>query len=264
MGSIARTILIAALLAAPLSAGVIYDFEIKAHTASGVRTSKRRIVVEGGRLRSDFGDSTGHAPAVTVLFHSDSRRMITLLHDDKTYLEIDQAFVAALSEAVEQAKETLQNLPAEQRAKLEELMKGGPGAAMEPLQVRPTGTYGSFNGYSCEIQDIYRGGKKVRELCVADRDDVPGGHSAGAAIEGMQDLGKQMLSVAKQGLPTPLPNPFAYWDQVDGFVVASRRFRDGELHLESSLKSVRLRAIDPAEFEPPAGYKKQTLDSRMP
>ena len=262
---IIRTALFFALLAAPLGGGVIYEYEIKAYGESGIKTSERRILVEGGRLRSDFGDGGGQPPVVTVLFHSDSKRMITLVHEDKTYLEIDQEFVASMSEAVEQAKEALRNLPEEQRAKLEKLMKRRSEGALEPLQIRATGTRDNGGGYSCEIQGVYRGDQKIRDLCVADWDEVPGGRSAGAAIQGMQDLGKQMLSVARQGLPaTQLPNPFAYWDQVDGFVVASRSFRDGELHLQSVLKSVQAQAIDPAEFEPPAGYQKQTLGPQEP
>jgi hypothetical protein len=255
-----RAVLTFVLLAGPLVSGVIYEYEIKAHNESGIRTSERRILVEDGRLRSDFGAGGAEPPVVTVLFHVDSKRMMTLVHEDKSYLEINEEYVDLMSKAVAEAKEALQNLPTEQRERLEKLMNSGSQEAIEPLRIRATDRRTTVSGYSCEIRDVYRGDQKLRELCVAAWNDVPGALSTGTAIQRMQDLGKQMLSTAQQGLPTTqLPNPFAYWDQVNGFVVASRSFRDGKLHLESTLTTVQQLAIDPAEFDPPPDYERQTL-----
>ncbi len=53
---------------------------------------------------------------------------------------------------------------------------------------------------------------------------------------------------------------FESFDQVDGFPVVTREFDpDGNLESESLLRSAQRRTLDPAEFEPPAGYKRQSI-----
>ena len=48
--------------------------------------------------------------------------------------------------------------------------------------------------------------------------------------------------------------------QIDGFpVVTSGLGADGSVEDESSLRSARRRTLDPADFEPPSGYKRRSM-----
>ena len=49
-------------------------------------------------------------------------------------------------------------------------------------------------------------------------------------------------------------------DQLGGFPVLTREFGDdGSLEAESVLKSARRQTLDPDAFEPPSGYKRQSM-----
>jgi len=47
--------------------------------------------------------------------------------------------------------------------------------------------------------------------------------------------------------------------EIGGFPVVTRDFKGGELESESVLQSVTQRDLDPADFEPPAGYKRRSM-----
>ena len=52
---------------------------------------------------------------------------------------------------------------------------------------------------------------------------------------------------------------FAHVREIDGFPVSTKEFEDGKVTDETTLKSVEERSLDPAVFEPPAGYRKQAM-----
>ena len=52
---------------------------------------------------------------------------------------------------------------------------------------------------------------------------------------------------------------FSEIDELNGFPISTRSFSNGCLTNESTFQSSRREAIDPAECEPPSGYKRQTM-----
>jgi hypothetical protein len=53
---------------------------------------------------------------------------------------------------------------------------------------------------------------------------------------------------------------FAYMEELDGYPVLSHDYDiNGELESESRLQAARKQKIEPAMFEPPAGYQQSTL-----
>ena len=53
---------------------------------------------------------------------------------------------------------------------------------------------------------------------------------------------------------------FAFMKDLDGFPVVTQEFGgDGSLESESVLRSAERRTLDPADFEPPKGYRLQQM-----
>ncbi len=103
----------------------------------------------------------------------------------------------------------------------------------------------------------------MRELWVTDWGNVEGGAEMAAGFRAMAEFMSQMLDA----LPSMGPVPGGLGDsvvtqmkEVDGFPVVTRDFGDGgRLASESALRSSERRSLDPAVFEPPAGYKRRSM-----
>lgn len=272
MNRILRLTLILLALAPPALAGVVYEIETTDHDASPPRTESTTMMAEGGNLKMGIADPNRGRDG-EMIFRGDRREMMVVDHGEKSYMVIDEAMIRQLggqvSQAMEQMKKALENVPEEQRALVEKMMKehgGMGGATSAPTQpttkVRRSGERAEKGGYPCVKYDVLRDGQKVRELWVTGWDNVEGGDEAKAAFEEMAAFFEQMmdgLGAASGPFGNGFDNPFASMREINGFPVVSRELDDGSLESESTLRSARRQRLDPADFEPPAGYKRQQM-----
>ena len=265
-----------AFLTGPLSGGVVFEVETK--DSQGVRSELIESVVEGKNLKMEIG-SSGRGSKGEMIFRGDRREMVIVDHDRKTYMVIYQeaikAIGAQMSQAMMQMEAALKNVPPEQRAMVEQMMKQRmpqaqrmPGArANRPSsELRKTGQRERRGGYPCVLYEVLRAGQRVREMWVTDWDNIEGGDEAAAAFEEMADFYSQMLSsFSRKGGSR---GPGSLFDQdsfllilkeVGGCPVIVREFENGRLEGESTLRSAQRRTLDPAAFEPPSGYKRMSM-----
>ena len=79
-------------------------------------------------------------------------------------------------------------------------------------------------------------------------------------MKSMAKFAEVLMSAMQKNVPMDLSgNAFAEINQVDGFPVSTRSFDNGRLTDESTFKSARRQTLDPAAFEPPSGYKRQSM-----
>jgi hypothetical protein len=264
---------ILALLAAPAFAGVVFEVETTDHRNNNTETVQ--TVVEGKNLAMDVPAGTGRDDGKAI-FRGDRREMVVVDHGNNSYIVIDKEMMTAvagqLNSAMAQMQEALKNVPAEQRAMVEEMMKKRMGDAMPQgggsapkSELRKTGDRESHNGYSCTEYEIRLEGRKTHELCVTPWSDVEGSSEARDAFLEMADFAQELLDSFSQmsGMPNVGGDAFSvytHFREIDGFPVVTRSFSEGgELTDESILRSSERRTIDPADFEPPAGYKRQQM-----
>lgn len=265
-----RAILIALTLAAlalPASAGVRYDIE-SSYSGTSQETS---IDVDGSRMRLNVAsDDTGRDGY--MVFSGDRREMMIINTKDRSYFVIDEAQMKQLAETVNQAmasmEQALAAMPESQRAQMEKMMKSRMPAMAEPREpseLKKTGASDTVNGYDCTIYEIWRSGVRERELCVTSWGNVAGGREVAQVFAEMGEFMTEMLdSLPKIGGRTLGDATFEHMKEIDGFPVRTREYgSDGVLDGESELRSSTETAIDPAEFEPPKGYKKQDLMKGM-
>ncbi len=247
------------------TAGVVFEIETKDHGQSPEETT---AWVEGKNLKMEIPSSTTGGSG-TAIFRGDRREMVVVDHDDKSYMVVDGEMLAGiagqLGQVMSQMQDALKNVPEGQRAAIEKMMKEKMPPQAKPKRPRDTiaktGERAKHNGYPCVKYEVSRQGKKVRELWVTDWSNVEGGEEAMEAFKSMAEFFEEMLDAfGDMGNASMSSNMFVQLREIDGFPVVTREFDDdGSLESESTLRSSKRRTLDPADFEPPAGYKRRSM-----
>ena len=121
-----------------------------------------------------------------------------------------------------------------------------------------------FKGLSCTKYDIYKGSTKVRNHCVTKWSNIDGGDEIYGAMTSMSDFFDNMMKAYSKG---PFgsqiqfeKNVFNQLKKLNGFPIYTVNYENGKIEYESTLKSSKKTSVDSAVFNPPSGYKKQTID----
>lgn len=274
-----KNVLLAALLpllaAASASAGVTMEMETKDFTASPPEQEAGTMKIEGNLLRID--SAAGGGRETSAIYRGDRRALVMLDHGRRQYVELDretmESLAGQLSAAMRQMEERLAELPPEQRAAVRKMMEqqmpglapGTDTAEKASTDIRETGRRETVSGIPCTYFEAWRGGEKVRELCVAGWGDVAAGREALAVFEDMGDFFEEVMETFAESSPQgrgalPMPdNPFQDLARVDGFPVVVRLFEDGQVARETVITGIEESAVDPASFEVPAGYERQEM-----
>lgn len=265
-------LLAAGLALAPAVAGIVYEIEVKDHEQSPPRSGSVEMAAEGKNLSIDvLPDASGRGQG-KMIFRGDRREMVVVDDDDQSYVVIDKESLGQIAGqvagAMGQMQEALKNVPEAERRKIEEMMKQRmPSAAQTPQrpksELRKTGETGTKNGYPCRKYEVWRDGRKIRELWVTDWGNVEGGEEVVDTFEDMADFFKELMdSIPDFGQGGASGDPaFEHMREIGGFPVVTREFdeSDGSLEDESTLRSTLRRTLDPSEFEPPSGYKRRQM-----
>ncbi len=264
--------------------GVVFEIETTYHSESRVESST--MSVHGSNLKIEVlpGDNAGKDEVKDeVIFRGDKREMVVVDHSDEAYMVVDKKMIEELlkglgdlkkmTEELQLPEEVLQNLSKEQREQLEKAQKqmGQLGQSETAKATQPkdeykkTGERGTKGGYPCVKYEVIRDGQKIRELWVTDWGNVEGSDEVKNVFGELEVFFKELTDAlekamgGKGGLFEKEDNPFDGFFGVDGFPVVTREFEGGELESESVLRSATRRALDPAEFEPPSGYKRRSM-----
>ena len=269
--------LLTLLASAPLCAGVVYEIETTDHAQSPPKTESIQAAVEGRHLKMGIASGGDGKPGEMIFRGGDRREMVVIDHDDRSYHLVDEKAIEELaghlSEAERMMKEALKNVPENQRAMLENLMKEkmpptGDAPKRPRSELKKTGERAEKNGYPCVKYDVYRNGQKIRELWVTDWNNVEGGNDVVGAFEDMADFFTELLdSIPTFGGQGPdFGDPaFEHMRELGGFPVVTKEFDDdGSLEGETALRSARRQPLDPDAFEPPSGYKRQEMFAPPP
>ena len=248
-----------------LHAGVVLEMITK--DASGTKMETSTIYAESGKVRLDNLGGNSNSE-MTMIFRDE--QMLMLNHQEKTYVVMDEAMFdqinAQMSDAMKQMEAQLANVPPEQRAMMEQMMKGHMETlAPVPQQVAPAlridaiGS-GDWASYSCTLYAVHDEREKVQEICAASMDQIEGsGEVVGAFSKMAEFMNMLMASVPGAYAAGMAGNPTEMMDRIDGFPVHTLHFVNGKLRQEVSLESVTAQELEPGLFSPPGDYKRQEL-----
>lgn len=266
------------IVAAPAWAGVVFEVETTHHRGSSPQTETTQAMVEGQNITMGI-TASGNGERGDAIYRGDRREMIVVDHGEKSYFVMNKATAQELggqvSSAMQQMQEALKNVPEDQRALVEQMMKKQMGAMQQKApkgpaaELKKTGRTAEKNGYPCVEYETWVGGKKTHELWVTDWSNIEGSDEAADAFLEMANFFEEIMDTLSDetglgGLidQAGIQNTFTQMRDLDGFPVVTREFGDdGDLESESFLRSARRQTIDPDAFEPPSGYKRQEMFS---
>lgn len=248
------------LLAPPLAvAGVVMDMVTT--SASGQETERSKIYAQSKMIRMD---DVGGDQDASMIFRGNE--FVYVDHEDKSYIVMDEAMLEEvsdkISEAMKEMEAQLANMPPEQRAMVEQMMKGRMQGMMgEQREAAPKPRVealgsGKWQDDSCERYAIYERGAKTQEVCAADLDDIDGGEDVIAAFRSMAAYMEKLTESLPMGSEDTI-NPGELMDQIDGFPVHTIMYRNGVAEEEMSLDSVTEKDLDPNLFTVPKEYRRQ-------
>ncbi len=245
--------LAAALLALTLQAHA--DMELRYRDAEG----EHRMLARPGMVRMELPGQSGY-----LIFLAGKKQLYMVNPDQKEYVLIDQVGVNRLANTLNQAMEQMQAqlaaLPPEQRAQMAQLMGGlNPQEnAQMRFEMRATGRSGNNPvAGTCQWHRMRFNGQPVGEACLAPVADLGVAEADVQALDDMFAFMEQMLS----RLPMIQDDPLSFGAHKAGMLPVMFLGADGGK--EGELVSLKRNALEPALFQPPAGYQQRRIDEAM-
>jgi len=264
--------------AAPSFADSILDFQSTEFGQGQPIVGTVQISTSGDNTRLEI-NSVSSAETGGMIFHGARDEMIILDHAQGSYMIIDQARMNAMasqvSQAMTQMQEALAAMPPEQRALAEQMMQRQfPAAApkqspkQSPDIINALGSHGEVAGIECRNYEVMRDGRKVRELCMSDWDDIAGGQETAEALKDVAGFFESMRQAfSGAGAMDAFDRQqelFGHMNELDGYPILYRDFSaSGALERQVILTSARQEDVSPGFFKPPQGYKLQELPQGM-
>lgn len=249
------------LLSSPLFAGEVISIINKDLTRENAKEETMRFLFSDGYMKMTNSDDSD------MIFNSSAKNMTVITHSDKSYMILDQSTASNVKSEMEKAmEEAMANVPPEQRAMVENMMKQRMPAMVGPQQpqmevqeteIRKTGRSDTISGYDCEYYEAFRGDQKEGEYCVASWSDLDVGDNIEQSFANMAEFMEGFFEEFRKMSPAQMSdNPFSYMDEMDGFPVLNRQFSNGKASHESILSSITEQDIDESEFAVPETYQK--------
>lgn len=265
--SVAAAIL---LLPALSGAGSLIRMESKDFRASPAAQSTVEIATDGPLIRMDaVGQSASDAGS--MVFRSDAGEMTAIDHSRKRYFVLDEAALQGLAGQVNNAMAEMQaalaELPPEQRAMAEQMMKQRMGSAMNksatPRELAKTGETETVNGFDCELYNVTESGQKTRDMCVTSWSNIEGGNAFKDNMVAMASFFEHMRDLFSQNgmdLMGSRSEVFTHMREINGFPVRARNYNGaGTVIEETTLVSSEAQSFNATFFQAPEEYTAQRL-----
>lgn len=261
MKKLVATLISTLLLLSPLAfAGVVMD--LVTMNASGLETDRTRIYAQGEMIRMD--EVSGDEAAGSMIFLGNE--FLYVDHQDKSYIVMDEAMLdevsTKISAAMKQMEAQLASMPPEQRAMVEQMMKGQmqgmieqPAPSSSAPRVEAKGS-GEWKSYKCRQYAVFEGAEKVQDICAAQLADVDGADEVIETFRNMAAYITKMTESMPMGSDDRI-NPGELMDEIDGFPVHTIDYENGAVVGETSLDSVTEQDFDEGMFAVPEGYRRQ-------
>lgn len=211
-----------------------------------------QISTSGANTRLEIISVTS-AEAGGMIFNGDNNEMIILDHLQGHFMVIGRdrmdAMAAQVSESID--PQTAADVP-----------------VRLPDTINELGSHGVVADIECRTYEVVRNGRKVRELCVSDWDDIEGGQETAEALRGVaaffESIRQAYAGTGAMEVFDRQQELFGHMAELDGYPVLYRDFSaGGSLLRQTILTSAREDELSPGFFEPPKGYLLQELPQSM-
>jgi hypothetical protein len=260
-----KKLFITSILLLSLSSPLVYAgvvMELVTTDASGQETNRSKIYAQSEMIRMDEGGDSAAGGSMIFL----GNEFLYLDHEDKSYIVMDEAMLdevsAQMSEAMKEMEAQLASMPPEQRAMVEQMMKGQmqgmmgqQGDSSPTLRVEETGK-GKWQSYTCRNYRVSVGAEKTEDICAAELDEIDGADELMEAFRNMAAYMTKLTESMPMGAKDRM-NPGELMEQIDGFPVNTIYYENGSVVREESLDSVTEQDLEPGMFAAPEGYRRE-------
>ena len=224
------------------------------------QSTTNRVQMDRTHIRAEARNG-GEQLAFVYDGAGDVARMINL--DKKSYLEMTREQVRQMGQQLNSALAMMQaqmaNMPPEQRAMVERMMRGRGGAAAMPGAAPAKTTYrrtgaGKVGQWTCTNYEGFRGPDKILELCTVSPADL--GLSA-ADFEVTRKLGEFFASLMPQAAEQMSVLGTADDQGFVGFPVRRTSFRNGVADSVNELTELRRENLPSSVFAVPEGFRRE-------
>jgi hypothetical protein len=236
----------------------------------------QKETVNGQSLTSQIQMDKNHIRAESqaggspMAFIFDGQKQVAIMIDvnKKSYREMTKADADRMKQQMDSAMSQMQaqmaNLPPEQRAIVEQMMRGrgglpgGPGASAPQapkVQYRPAGS-DKVGQWACSKYEGYTGTEKTSEICTVDPKDF-------GLAPGDFDVAKQLADFMKSMMPGAadqmMLNGTVQDQGFSGIPVRRTSYRNGAVSSVSEITELRHESIPASAFDAPAGFTKESF-----
>jgi hypothetical protein len=167
--------------------------------------------------------------------------------DEETMKQMGQQMSAAMA----QMQAAMKNMPPDQRAMMEKMMKGKmpQAAAAAPKTVYTAKGSGSVNGFSCTKYEGDLSGVKESEVCAALPAQIKLTPADLQIFEKMKQFSSSLLSaLANSPVHISVPSGYGFEEGYEGFPIQKIDFENGQATKRSELKSITRTNFTDADF----------------
>lgn len=250
-------------------AGVVFEIEMKDMDATPPKVETMQVLAEGRNLKVKISGQN-QRPGSEMIYRGDRREMIAVDHASQSYIVMDpktmQAVGAQAQQAFGEMEAKMRNMTPEQRAMLEQAIGGNLPGMQQPQQaklvVQQMNDRRNIYGYQCTLYQVTRNRQKTSDAWITSWQNIDGGAEI---IQAFTDLGQFMQQISESmpkqsGMAAGFDETFLTIKDFNGFPVASREYRaDGSVESETALRNTQKKRLNPAEFDPPARYRRQQM-----
>lgn len=261
---ILSSILLMTFCTTSLQAGEIIEIVIKDFKNSAATEETMQFLLSDGFMKMSSDKNTD------MIFNYDEQNMSIISHEDKSYMILDKNTGSSIKNEMEKMmEEALANVPPEQRAMMENMMKqrmsqmlGSQETKIEmpKTDFRATNRNDTINGYDCVYYEVLKNDQKESEYCVASWSELDASDNIKNSFTNMAKFMESFLEQIRKMSPVQVDsNPFSIMEEMNGFPVLTRQYSKGKISEETTLSSIIEKDIPDSVFQMPEGYKKQSL-----
>jgi uncharacterized protein DUF4412 len=238
---------------------------ISMKTTTGASSATSHIQMDADHMRAEMAGRGGEQNAVVF----DGAKQTLYIIDDakKTYSEITKDDLDRVAGQMAQAQQQMQgamaNMPPEQRARIEAMMRGRGGAGMPGMGApaakptyKKTGT-DKVGKWTCEKYEGYEGDRKTSEVCTV----APTALGLSAADFAVSQQFAKFFSALMPQRSSQIFSLGSLQDRgFEGVPVRTITYAaDGSVQGTSELTDIAHQSIPDSTFAPPSGYAKQDM-----
>jgi hypothetical protein len=224
---------------------------------------------DSGTSTSYIGDNDMRAETRTknenniIIFRSDREVIWAIDPADNSYTEMTKQDLkkmkGQIDEAMRRMQEEMKNLPPEQRAMIEQMMKSkaAPPEPESPV-FKKVASGVKVGKWKCDTYEGYEGGELVEEVCTTDWKNLGIERKDFQVMQRMSEFMSELSPHSAGGLNVGS----AEWEKEQGYPgipVRTIEYSMGKKVFQTDLKDVKRQQIDSSLFELPKGLTKKSV-----